>query len=326
MPTMNSPLSFGQTQATEGYDRIILEQELLETMQDGLDLTSTLGLARLMGDVRNTGTDTLQINQIDGVGYGATMTAIAEGDAVAPTPFATGYSDVTIGDYAFAQEETYKQQGLGRPNGSSLDLLIRKIPDTLRATMRRVMCVTGATITTAVGSGSAAADLDALLAFIAAWALEPGAGRPTLVLHPQQLQEIRESIRTEPSFESGGVADFANAQGLAVGANGMIQQVFQNFSGLGVDIATTNDVQVATGVYQGFGYAMGGMGWARMGTAGLKTANPQATLYAPDYGLIIEELTDGGRQTIRTARATAWFGFALGHADVFMQRRLISQV
>lgn len=320
---LNPPIRFADTKAPLGYAYRIAETQMLETMTDKLRV-SQLGIASLVGDVVASGSDVVRVTEWGSdVGFNLPMTALAnETDTVTDSPVTVGYEEITLGQYGVGHSETYKNQGMSRPEGVTLDRLISKVPDSIEATFRRQVCIVGASFATAVGSSSTPLSVDDWLDLLTAYQTNLGAGQPKSMLHQIQMDQLRRSFRNEPAMQ-GSSADFAAFQGLRV-ENGIVSQLYPNYAGLGIDIAVTEAVTTSTGAYQGFAHSAGGIGWVRMSTAGLRTANPQGTMLIPEFGTVIEELTDGAAQTKRRYRATSWLGFDAGSADVFLQRRVIS--
>lgn len=317
--TVNAPGSFATTQSSTGFDYVFAQQELLEAMADRLD-PSALGIIGLLGDVGGSGSDVIRVTHIDDVGFARRMTALtAENGTVDASPYTLGYTEATIGQYGLAHETTWLGQVLGRPGANvDLDSLIAKVPDSYWATVRYLACVTGATFTDSVGSTSADLDVDTWIALVAYFEERLGSAAPKTVLKPQQLSQLRASMRSEPAFASSA-SDFAAVQRL----NGM--QTFANFAGMGVDVALTDDVQTSGGAYQGFATSPGGIGLVRASTAPIKVANPAGAIYIPQLGIIIVQPDEGKTRTSRY-EATAYVGLAKASSDVVAQVRVLSNV
>lgn len=322
MATFNPPLTHADSQSTIGYSYRIAAREMLLEMQDRFD-AQALGIVPLEGDAAGTGSNKIRILNIGGMGWALPFAALAsENSVVIPSPVDSGYSEVTIGQYGVGHSETYFHQGLAQQREIVVDGLKTQIGNSWAATFRRGVCLVGATITDATGAAGTTLSVDDYLDYLTAYELQLGAGAPALMLAPTQMNELKRSFRDEPAFQTAG-ATFSAIQGLSV-ANGMVGQFYQNFAGLGPSIGITDDIVDSGGAFQGFGFSPGGVGWARMTTGSLRTANPQGTMLVPELGLVVEDLSDGARETTRGYRATAWIGFAKGATNVFMQRRLIS--
>jgi hypothetical protein len=320
MTTQAAPFSHANFESDLGYSYVFAAEEIREVLTDRMN-SMALGVAPLVGDFAGSGTDTLRITHMGGVGWNLEMTALAsETDTITPSTLTTGYSSVALGFYGAGHEETYKQQLLSREPKVLLDALKAKVPETFLSTWRSVYCTTGATISTAIGSASYYNSIDDLLDFVAAYRENPGSGRPKITANTVQGTKLLESARNEPAFQAAA-AEFQKQQAMSDS-----MQSLPNFLGLGVDFALTNEVGQSGSAYQGFGHSLGGIGWAVCSTGALKTANPQGTILIPEFGIVIEEKTDGSGQTIRGYEARAAFGMALGDTSVFLLRRFIGKV
>ena len=320
MTTQTAPFLHSAFEGDLGYSYIFAAQEIQEVLTDRMDLMQ-LGVVPLVGDFAGTGTDPLRITHMGGVGWNLEAAALSsETDTITPSSLTTGYSSVALGFYGLGHDETYKHQLLSREPAVMLDQLKARVPQSFLATWRSVYVATGATISTAVGSASAYNSVDDLLDFIAAYRENPGSGRPKVTAHTVQGTKLLESARNEPAFQAAA-ATMQSQQ-----AMGDSMQMLPNFLGLGVDFALTNEVGQSASAYQGFGHAMGGIGWAVCSTAALKTSNPAGTILIPDYGIVVEEVSDGTRQTIRGYEARFAFGMALGDTSVHLLRRFIGKV
>jgi hypothetical protein len=319
MTTINQPASHSQLEADLGLQYEFAGEGIRRTLEDRKDLLS-LGVIPLVGDFAGSGTDTLRITHMGGDGWQLEAAALAsETDTITPSNLLTGYSEVALGMYGVGHQETYKAQILSREPMVMLDAVKGRIPGTWGATFRALVCTTGAAFSTAVGSTSTALSMDDYLDFIAAYRENPGSGRPSVILHTKQGTQLLESARNEPAFQ-----DAATLQKQQAASDDM--QTLPDFLGLGMDVALTNEVGQASSAYQGFGFARGGIGWAVASTASLKTANPNGTILIPQFGIVIEEKTDGSGQSIRGYEARIFIGVAAGSSSVFIQRRLISAV
>jgi hypothetical protein len=320
MTTQAAPFAHGNFESDLGFSYVFAAQDILLELHDAMDLMA-LGIVPLVGDFAGSGTDTIRVSHMGGMGWELEMAALAsETDTISPSSITTGYATVALGMYGLGHQETYKQQILSREPKVLLDAIKAQVPKSYLATWRSVYCTAGAGFSTAIGSASAYNSVDDLLDFIAVFRENPGSGRPKIVAHTVQGSKLLESARNEPAFQAAA-ATFQVQQGMSDS-----MQMLPNFLGLGVDFALTNEVGQAASAYQGFGHSVGGVGWAVASTGSLKVANPQGAILVPELGIVIEEQTDGSRQSIRGYEARAFFGIAAGSSDVFVQRRFIGKV
>lgn len=318
--TINAPLTHTQV-ATAGlsYDHVLEMAEFALAMQDALDPVQT-GLIGLRGDVAGSMSDTIRVGDVDDIGLSRRFTALAsETDAIAPSVLTLGYSEVTVGLYGLAHEESYQGQVLGTNRGVSLTRLMAEVPNSARATLRYLMCVAGATISATVGSDSTTLSVDDALDLATQIRSTPGASnRPVRVTtHPLAVDHLLRSARTEPAFQNSA-ADFGQLLGITPG------QLRRNLLGLGMDWYDTEDVVQSGGGYQGFAVGEGGMGWARAGTAAIRPSGTGRAEYMPEFGLFMEEIARGANG-VAAYNARLWVGVALGSSNVHFQCRVKSK-
>lgn len=321
--TVNPPISHAQTFGTLGHAYAFAQQEILMDLEDGLDVLG-LGVIPLMGDLAGSGSDTLRVTDLGNVGFNLPMQALTgETAAVLPSNVALGYESLTIGMYGLAQSETYLRQVLARPaDGVSLDRLKSMVPSSWLATLRQLVCTTGAGISSAVGAVSSTLSVDDHLDLATVYRTTMGSRQPWAMIDGTQLDQLKRSYRNEPAF-TNSAAEFAAVLGLQLDG-GAVAQRFPNLGGLGIDFAVTDDIVQSGGGRQGFSTTQGGIGYGIANTSPIKPANAVGAIYVPQFGLFIEELTARGNQTIREYRATAFLGSILGSTRVFPQRRILS--
>lgn len=326
MPTSSiaAPFQHSTTFGTLGFAYTFAEQDILLELQDQLDVHG-MGVVALRGDLEGTGSDTIRVTDYGNIGWSLPMQALSsETDTVSASPIDIGYETVTIGQFGLSHSETYKQQVLNRESAVSVDALKQMVPQSFLATFRNRVTLAGSGIATAVGSAATTLSVDDHLDLATAYRTNLGNVLPTAILDPQQFDELARSYRTEPAF-TNSAAEFAAVLGLQGGGpTGGVSQTHANFAGMGVNLSLTDSVVQSGGAYQGFAFPAGGIGWAVASTTRIRPANQNSAVYVPQFGLFIEELTEGGSQTTRQYRATALFGVALGSTRVNTLRRFIS--
>lgn len=318
MTTINAPVNWAQMENDTGMAFVFASDAIRLALMDGLNVLD-LGIMPLIGDLAGQGADTIRVTHMGSVGFARRMTALAtETDSITPSAVSTGYSEIAVGIYGLGHEETYHHQILRRAQSFGLKELVELAPQSWLATIRYLMCVEGATFSTAVGSASTDASVDDYLDLVTAHNETLGAtGNPGLIIKPRQHTNLLESFRAEPAFQNSA-ADFAALQKI----NGMQRK--GNVAGLGIDVSVTDDVQTSGGAYQGFSFSPGGMGWARASTTPIQPANPGAAMYIPEFGIFIER-HDRGQNGKAAYEARAWLGVDSGSTDRFVLRRFISQ-
>ena len=328
MPTVNPPTSHAQTFGTLGFAYVFAQVAMLLELQDKLDVHG-MGVVPLRGDLAGTGSDTIRVTDYGNVGWSLPMEALgSETDTVAPSPVDIGYETITIGQFGLSQSETYKQQILNREPAISLDRLKMQVPNSWLLTFRNRVALAGSGIAVAVGSATTTLSVDDHLDLATAYKTNMGNATPSSMIDGTQFDQLSRSYRSEPAF-TNSAAEFAAILGLKTGGpsgSDTVAQMHANYAGMGINLAITDSVVQSGGARQGFAFPPGGIGWAVANTSPIRPANTNGAIYLPEFGLFIEELTEGGRQTIRTYRATAFFGVELGSTRVYTLRRFISQV
>ena len=307
---VNNEVGFAYT-----FAQIAIERRL----QDALNVQAA-GLVRLVGDAAGSGSDVIRVTNIGGIGYNLAMSALAsETAAITPSPFDLGYSTVTIADYGLAFEESYKAQILGREPAAMLDALVQTMPESFLRTLRDLTATTVAGFSTVIGSSGTALTMDNALDLLAAFRENPGSGQPVVMLHPKQVSDLVDSIRSETTL-SLSVSEFGGLQGLQGGA-----QTIRNFAGLGFDISMSTSITDDTTDFFGGAYSAGGVGYAVGSTAGVRARGIDA-IRIPEFGTIVTFPSSSSTNGKETAEARSFLGVAAGSSDVFVQRKVISKV
>jgi len=323
--TQTAPFQNANLKGDVGYAYVFSPVEMLIELQDKLDLLG-LGVVPLMGDLASSGSDVLRVTDYGGMGWSLPMAALAtETSTVTPSTAVTGYESITCGTYGVSHSATYAAQGFARPEtaGLSIDELIKQVPASFLATFRNNVCTAGATITPHVGAATTTLSVDDWLDLGTAFSTALGSRRPVAMLHSTPFDQLKRSFRNEPALQNSA-QEFAALLGVQTGADGTVQQSFPNFLGLGIDAHITDDIDTSLGAYQNFAFSPGGIGWARCSTSPIVTANPGQTMYVPEFGLLIEELSEGGSTNTRQYKALAFFGVALGSSRVYTHSRILS--
>lgn len=325
--TIPAPATNAALQAQIGFAYTIAREEMLLELQDKMDVMS-LGLVALRGDLAGTGSDVLRITEMGNVGWSVAMSALAsEVATVAASTTIAGYETITVGTYGISHSETYSAQAFARPEagGLSLDALKAQVPNSYLKTVRSLVATAGAGITAGtVGSATTTLGVDDWLDLATAYRTNPGAAMPTALLHSTPADQLARSFRNEPGFQNSA-QEFATLLGLSAGAGGEIAQVFPNYLGMGINLAITNDITDSGGAYQSFSTSAGGVGLATASTAPIVTAGgPERTIYIPEFGLLIEEMSEGGATNTRIYKALAFVGVGIGSDNVYVNRRILS--
>jgi hypothetical protein len=325
--TIPAPATHAALEAEVGFSYVFSGEDMLLELQDRMDPLK-LGIVSLRGDLAGSGSDVLRITEYGNVGWSVAMSALAsEVATVAASTTIAGYETITVGTYGISHSETYSAQAFARPEaaGLSLDALKQQVPNSYLKTVRGLIATAGAGITAGtVGSASTTLGVDDWLDLGTAYRTNPGASMPTAILHSTPFDQLARSFRNEPGFQNSA-QEFAAVMGVAADEQGRVMQMFPNYLGLGVNVAYTNDVTTSGGAYQSFSTSAGGIGLATASTSPIVTAGgPDRTIYIPEFGLLIEEMTEGGATNTRIYKALAFVGVAVGSDNVYVNRRILS--
>ena len=313
MATISSPFINNDVEAQVGFAYTFAEQAILERLADRLNV---LPIVQLVGDAAGSGSDTIRVSNIGGLGYNASMTALgSETATITASTMDLGYSTVAIADYGIAYEESYKAAILTREPQVLIDSIVETIPDAWLKQMRALVATEIAAFSSSVGSASLTLSVDDYLDLIAVYREALGSRLPAVMLHPVQLSQLVESFRSEPAFQAN-MTDFASVQAFNE------SQTVTNAFGLGADIHISDSVTTSGGGYNGGAFTPGGIGYAVASTGNLRTANPATSILVPEFGLVIEDLQ--GNTGTRRVDARAFFGVAAGSADVYTFRKVVS--
>jgi hypothetical protein len=319
MASISPPALASAVNNEVGFAYTFAQIAIQRRLEDALNVQAA-GLVRLVGDAAGSGSDVIRVTNIGGIGFNLAMSALAsETAAITPSPFDLGYSTVTIADYGLAFEESYKAQILGREPAAMLDALVQTMPESFLRTLRDLTATTVAGFSTSIGSSGTALTMDNALDLLAAFRENPGSGQPVVMLHPKQVSDLVDSIRSETTL-SLSVSEFGGLQGLQGGA-----QTIRNFAGLGFDISMSTSITDDTTDYFGGAYSAGGVGYAVGSTAGVRARGIDA-IRIPEFGTIVTFPSSSSTNGKETAEARSFLGVAAGSSDVFVQRKVISKV
>ncbi len=319
MASISPPALASAVNNEVGFAYTFAQIAIQRRLEDALNVQAA-GLVRLVGDAAGSGSDVIRVTNIGGIGYNLAMSALAsETAAITPSPFDLGYSTVTIADYGLAFEESYKAQILGREPAAMLDALVQTMPESFLRTLRDLTATTVAGFSTSIGSSGTALTMDNALDLLAAFRENPGSGQPVVMLHPKQVSDLVDSIRSETTL-SLSVSEFGGLQGLQGGA-----QTIRNFAGLGFDISMSTSITDDSTDFFGGAYSAGGVGYAVGSTAGVRARGIDA-IRIPEFGTIVTFPSSSSTNGKETAEARSFLGVAAGSSDVFVQRKVISKV
>lgn len=314
--------SFAQTRGTVGHAYVFAGQQIFEEITEQLDVIGA-GLVMGVGDLQGTGSDTLRITRYGALGWAEAMVAMAgETDQIVPTGYTLGHDSVTIGRYGMAKEQTYTDQTLSRAETVGLDDMVSMVPMSFLTTLRQGAATIGATFASGAGTSGQPWTYDDELDLIALFHETEGFasavqrnGAPKSLRHPEQYSDLRQSIRNEPGLQ-GSAELQQKLLGLSTANGG-------GFDFLGLENHASHDVVTSGGDHVGCAYVPGAIAWAVASTLAIGVENPAATLWVPEFGIIIERKSTSEIATARFA-ANAFFGMAKLDASLFPQFKITS--
>jgi hypothetical protein len=314
MATITPPATFAQVTTDLGLPYVFAEQAIRRELADMLNVLQ-MGVVPLVGDAAGTGSDTIRVTRIGGVGWSEAMATMGtETAAITPTGFTTGFDLVAIARHGMSKEESYTAQILGREPEAMLEGLKGQLPNSWLKTFRQKVATAGAGITDSVGTIGTAWTFDDELDLVAYFnETEGSSGAAVTMRHPEQYTQLRNSIQDVPNFQFPEIT--TALQGLRAGGNFVDFLGFRNFS--------THDITDSGGDHQGFAFEDGAIGWARASTMNVKVEDPDVALFIPEFGLVCE-WKSAGRSATAQWDANAYFGVALADPSIAPQVRIVS--
>lgn len=300
MATFTAPISQSGTNSTWGLSFAYLGDALRQEMAERFNVLDT-ALFGFNGNVSGTGSLTLRRRYHGGVGAALAMTAMAsETEAITASSITGNYDDLTVARYGLAFEETW-QRALAQNDGVTLDVLAASMADSWVSTVRALTCTSGAAISSAAVDSGAALDLDDWATVVASLGETEGfAGSAVAVLHPEQVTDLKASLRDEP----GVYNDAAAFQGSQALMPGMALQ-FANL--WGIPVYQSFDVTTASSKWNGFVVGAGAFAFAVGAPSAVNVPSGRDALVLPDLGMIVTRDADG-RQAFSSVDGNAWVG------------------
>lgn len=325
MATIVPPFTHAQTEPVLGYSYVFAQREIQMSFKDRFDPVS-MGLVSLWGDLAGTGSDTLRVTYMDGTGLDVAMDALVnENSSITPKNLTADYSELTLGLYGIGYSDTYSQQVYNREPAMTLDALKAQAPGNWIATIRALTCTVGAAFGTEVGTTGSDLTLDDMIDLQTIFSEKIGSnerGLPVVTLAPQQITQLRASAAANAAYKNS-IAEFASV----IGYGNVRDGAQPNFLGLGYSLAQTDAVVQSGGAYRGFAISPGAIGWGRASSTNIRTANPSGTIYVPEFGLLVEEITEGSARATREWQARAHIGVAAATGgDYHVQVAVLSEI
>jgi len=316
MTTISSPVTQAQTVGDWGYSAAFLQPILLQELAERTNVLDA-GLIVTLDGVSGSGSNTVRRRQVGGLGYATRMDSMAtETSPGTASGFTSTYSDVTIGRYHLAYEES-AQRAIVAADPVTLDFIAGQMVNSWVATLRYLMCTSATGISTAKGTSGQALDTDDWFGLIAAFNETAGfEGQAVAMLHPEQVTDLQTSLRSYTGFQFPEQVQAQQAWGSALGM-GMGGQL------LGINVYKSVDVQASGGNHVGFAFAPGAFGWAPGDTARVNVPLGADPVAIGQYGLLLTKSFNGST-SVNRVDGNAFLGVGRVNAAVLPQFRVLS--
>jgi len=317
MTTLNSPVTQAQTVGDWGYSAAFLQPILLQELSERTNILDSAGLIVTLDGVSGSGSNTVRRRQVGGLGFATRMTSMANETAPGTASgFTSTYSDVTIGRYHLAYEES-AQRAIVAGDPVTLDFIAGQMVNSWAATLRYLMCTSATGISTAKGTSGQALDTDDWFGLIAAFNETAGFdGEAVAWLHPEQLTDLQTSLRSYTGFQFPDSTEAQQAFGSALGM-GMGGRL------LGINVYKSVDVQTSSGDHVGFAFAPGAFGWAPGDTSRVNVPAGADPVAVGQFGLLLTKSFNGST-TVNRVDGNAFMGVGRVNAAVLPQFRVLS--
>lgn len=277
------------------------------------------GVVSLWGDLAGSGSDTLRIRRVDGLGYAASMSTPAnEHVAVTASDLTTGLDSLTIARHGLAFEESQLEQILADATWRStatLDAIAPTIAASVVAKLRSLVCTEGATFSDTIGSTGTDLTFTNWLSLVAAFEERDGYGgqKVIAVLKPKQLTQLKSSWITTANFQFPEVTDAV----ARIGGAGYRGQF------LGIDVYTSGSVTDDSTDFSGFAMMAGKIGWGRASTAGVQLPAGADPMHLPNWGTVIHKEVSSGKVRLE---GNTYIGVGSVDDSVAYGTKILSQV
>lgn len=309
MAVLNSPLLAADAESSIGRSYQYLPGMIRQQLAERFDVAAG-GLIVSVGDVAGSGSDTVRTRRATGYGWSKAMASLAsETQAIAASPVTVGVDDITIGRQGLAFSESF-QHAIQDDAMLQIDDLAGYMVDSYLATLRSLLCTTGATFSTNSADPAATLDVNDWIALRADFEETAGFdGRAVAVLHPVQVAHLRSSIRSETALQYPESFELYQRMQAEAGFR---------FTFLGIDIYASQDVSLSGGDYYGFAYQPGAIAYATGSTAQMGDLSDANPILVPEWGIVVTRKTDGQSATKRVD-ANAFVGVGKLDPTLFAQ-------
>ena len=314
MATYTAPLQHANTEANLGYDAVFAIAEAEAALMERFDVFGA-GLLRAVGDLAGSGSDTLELTAYDGIGWAEAMTAMSSETEAAVATGLTDYVDsVTLGRYTLLKEVTHTQQILARDPILTIEGLTAKMPESYGKTLRQRLCVAGSGLSSSVSATGAAWTFDKEIELVnTANETEGFNGQLIAVRHPEQMSDLRDSVRGEANFQFPEITQQIASVNRSAGFQG---------SFMGIENFQSFDVQQSAGDHVGFAFMPGKFVYAVASTARIP-AGARILASIPRFGIVIIE-QHNAQPTKLASVAEAHFAIAARNDNVVAGWKLLS--
>ena len=230
----------------------MIENEVRAVLADMASIRNT-GALLYAGDVAGIGSKSMRLRFADW-GANTPFATATDGADVSATAITPTTVDVTVGRSALRYDIT----DLASMTGLGLDIdpftIAQKMAMSAEARLNQIICATFASASNSVGTAGVDMSVDDFYDAMFQLESESNDGEFYCILHPQQLSDLRDSLRSESN----------NALAFSPATEDMLAIKGQGFAGRfgGVDIFKSSFVTEATGNKIGAMMSRGGVAYA----------------------------------------------------------------
>jgi len=234
----------------------VLHQTIVEKLADTFDLSNHPSILQF-GVMNGTGSSALQVPVV-GLNGTDSMAAVADGSAVSNTQITTGSATITIARQALRRsisDLANLTNNVAGGMGVGIEGLAEDMVFAYRKRATSMLCALSSGFSTSVGATTVNLSVSTFYDAIFALQLQANDGQFVAVLHPQQINDLISSLRSEtgPGQYLAATQDQMNAKG-----RGFRSSIF------GVDLygSTLTPTVNAGADYLGMMFAPGAIGMA----------------------------------------------------------------
>ncbi len=316
---ITSPNTFTQAGSAGLTYSYQLAEDLELVLQDtlGAPIMRFLEAAGVI-DLTGSGTDTQRQGILSDVGFQRRFTASGgETNLNGPSGFTLDYWAAAVAQYDLSFTQSIKNNVLGKPGTTvTLETLKAFLPANYLTTYRYLTCVAGAAFSDqTVGSTTAIISADTMYDLAAAISLKLGAqrlGMPVAFFDPVQINQLRDSFRSEPGF----IQNVARMEAVQRASSG---QSLGDLFGLGFDVEVTDDVVQSGSAYKSFCGSPGSITRIKADPTRARLPAGSSPIYLGEQGIVVYDMMEALNEAQYGWMAVMFGGVAARSATTSLQ-------